>query len=283
MPKFNGQTDSPLKIKLASAILEARWGLAQVANGGIIPIEVVTAFVADGSDITITLKDMDGKTIDTLKGKVFTNLYRANYTLAKPNKTGGMVFEAELPAHKLKKAVGKIPIPYPVKITELKMVDSKGKEIKELGREEKVGIQAKIDGPPPETPCVISIGFQSGPTGTTILYSTSAKLKSGKVSCTWKRAAVDERFVKVQSELDKTGEKYFVPRFTFEVNCLGTIASSFVEYHSWAEFDFGKMHGQATFKFPDGTEKTETIPANGLVKLEKPKAGRIIIKELQIQ
>jgi hypothetical protein len=283
MGEHSGQTGKPLQIKLTSSIVSARWGLAQVANGGTIPIEVVTVYVADGSDITIVLKDMDGKTIEKLKGKVFTNLYRANYGLTKPNKTGGMAFEAELPAHKLKKAVGKVPVPYPVKITELKMVDSKGKEIKELGREEKVEIKAKIDGPPPETACVISIGFQTGPTTTVNLYSAPVKLKSGKVSCAWNRAAVDEKAIRIQSELDKTGEKYFAPRYTFEVNCLGAIASAFVEYHSWAEFDFGKMRGQAIFKLPDGKEKTESIPGNGIVKLEKPKAGRIIIKELQLQ
>jgi hypothetical protein len=283
MGEHSGQTGKPLQIKLTSAIVSAQWGLAQVANGGTIPIEVVTAYVADGSDITIALKDMEGKTIEKLKGKVFTNLYRVNYTLTKPNKTGGMVFEAELPAHKLKKAVGKVAVPYPVKITEIKMVDSKGKEIKEIGREEKVEIKAKIDGPPPETPCVISIGFQSGPTTTASLYSTPTKLKSGKIACTWNRSAIDEKTIKIQSELDKTGEKYFVPRYTIEVNCLGTTASAFVEYHSWAEFDFGKMRGKAVFKLPDGSEKTESIPSSGIVKLEKPKAGRIVIKELQLQ
>jgi len=64
MPTYQGQTDQILKIKLPSAILNARWGANEVANGGTIMLEFITQWVADGSEIQVTVKDFEGGTVE---------------------------------------------------------------------------------------------------------------------------------------------------------------------------------------------------------------------------
>ena len=82
MPEYKGQTDQVLNIKLQSYILNCFWGLSEAAMGGQAPIEVRTAYVADGSKIEITIKAKvavdGGYTIESkheyaTKGKLITD------------------------------------------------------------------------------------------------------------------------------------------------------------------------------------------------------------------
>jgi hypothetical protein len=158
MPELSGQTDKILKVQLKSLLVTARWGLPEVGLGGSIPVEVMTAYVADGSDIKVTIKDLEGGTIDTLNGKVYANFYRAQYKVVKANKTGGMLFEADLSSHGLKGASGRVKVTPPVKLEKLRWLDDKAAEkMEKIARGTVVTLKADLKEGPPAGSVGISI------------------------------------------------------------------------------------------------------------------------------
>jgi hypothetical protein len=283
MAIISGQTDAVLKVKLVSQIVSARWGLGQIAAGGIVPVEVATQYVAEGSDIKITIKDGEGNAIDNLAGKVYANLFRARYQVAKPNKTGFMFFEAELSAHSLKGVSPKIKVGPPVKITDLKFLDEEGKELKQIVNPDSLELRAKIEGPPDGTPCNLSLYLRDG-TIETLAYVSRTEVRDGKASCIWAfQPPSKEPVHPVQEELDKDGDKYRPLFYFFQVECLGArVDSEPVPYVSWVDMDFGNLRGKVVLILPDGSEVTKDIPDDGVVKLESPGAGKILLKDVQI-
>lgn len=186
MPKFTGETDKVLKVKLTSALLAARWASDQVSQSGVIPLEVQTHFVADGSTIKVTLKDAEAKVIETLNGKVHSNWYRAAYAVTKPNKTGGMYFEVELPDHKLKGVSGRVKVLPPTRVTEPKWLDSEAKEPEEVHPGERYTLQAKVDAIPGQDGVKFDIVFLPKPDAEPVAYrSLDAKVKDGKAEVIW--------------------------------------------------------------------------------------------------
>lgn len=186
MPKFTGETDKVLKVKLTSTLLGARWASDHVSQSGVIPLEVQTHFVADGSTIKITIKDAEGATVETLKGKVQSNFYRIPYAASKPNRTGGMFFEAELPDHGLKGVSGKVKVLPPTRVTEPKWLDVEGKEPESVHPGERYTLQAKIDAIPGKTGAVFNISFLPKPDAEPVAFrSLDAQVEDGKVEVQW--------------------------------------------------------------------------------------------------
>lgn len=287
MPKFNGKTDEVLKVQLKSALLSASWGLAAVSMGGRIPIEVETQFVADGSEIKVTIKDAEGGVVETLSGKTYSNYYRAIFPLTKPNKTGGMFFEVELSAHGLKAVGPKLRVLPPVQITELKWADDKGGALKEITDGQIAELSAKVTGPLDGTDAYIAIKCKKEADRETDVGNYPVKIKDGKVRV---RCAVKipggPQDIAIQMELEKLGLKYFQPLFTFEVGCLGvTTKSPEVKSIAWVEFTFGPpveagAKRSVILLMPDGEEKKETIPEDGVVQVKSLSPGNILVKEV---
>ena len=73
---FSGQTDELLTVELPSRIAYAKWRGNATSAGGVITIEVMTQWVANNSNITISIKDRDGGAVETINGKVWNNLFR---------------------------------------------------------------------------------------------------------------------------------------------------------------------------------------------------------------
>lgn len=224
MPKFQGETDKVLKVKLTSTLLAVRWDSDHVSQSGTIPLEVLTSFVADNSTIQITIKDAEGKTIETLKGKVHSNCFRLRYPANKPNKTGGMFFEAELPDHNLKGMSGKVAVLPPTRVTEPKWLtsDPKGdpkaekKEPKTIHPGERYTLQAKVDAIPGKADAMIGVLFLKNPDADPVPFRTlGAKVKDGKVEVQWEIPSDFGRPTNVHHEDDKD------PAFQFEVVYVG--------------------------------------------------------------
>src|SRR5210317_692535 len=156
MPVFRGQTDQVLKIQLQSYLLEVLWGYAECAAGGVVPIEARTAYVADGSKIMITVKDMNGGTIETIKGKVYSNFFRKQYKV-KPNKTGGLFFEAEMRAHGLRLVSQAMKVLPPVGISGFKFQDEDGNAITEVEDGQDITMAADVKGPQDGTKALINL------------------------------------------------------------------------------------------------------------------------------
>lgn len=285
MPKHKGQTDSVLKIQLKSALTEVRWGLADIAQGGSIPIEVSTAYVADGSDVKIAIKDLEGNAVDTLDGKLWSNFYRGRYTLSKPNKTGGMYFEAELSAHGLKGSSARIRVSPPVKIHEAKWSDETGSQLKEIAPGQTAVLSAKVEGAPEGSEGYIELRADMDGHGPESLTVFRLKVKGGKLSVAWKAVIPGkEDSIPIHQELAKFGLDYAQPVLSFEAGCKGMAGlSPEAKLISWIAFDFGPPPEDgkartAIFEMPDGTEKEEAVPEDGKLKLASAVPGRIIFK-----
>jgi hypothetical protein len=283
MPKFNGETDKPLKVKLKSALLETVWGAPEAALGGRIPLEITTAFVADGSAVKVAVKDKEGGALETLEGKIYSNFFRTQFALSKPNKTGGMLFEAELPDHGLKGKSGLVQVLPPVKLSELKLKDGDGKDLKEIAAEPVLELSGKAEGAPDGTSCSFRLLCRVKGQAAQPVFTGAATIAGGKASCLWKRQAPrHEEHIHVHGDLEKHGEEYAPPMYWFELHCSGVMAASAeIPYVSWSEVDFGALRGKVTFAMPDGSEVVKDIPEDGIVKLEKPKAGSFTISKIE--
>jgi hypothetical protein len=187
---------------------------------------VLTAFVGDASPIKITVKDLNRKTVDTLNGKVYSNYFRIQYTV-KPNNSGGLYFEAEMKAHGLKGVSGCVRVLPAIKISDLKWEDGQGKSMTEAQGQQEVKMSAGVIGAPDGTPALINLFIQEKVNLKRIVLSTEVQVEGGRVECTWSRKDPgDGGDKKAQSQLNKTGEEYFRPKYVFSVSCLGIEATS---------------------------------------------------------
>lgn len=287
--KFTGETDKILKIKLPSAILIARWGANEVAVNGRVMLEVQTAWVSDDSDILIKVKDAEGNVIESISGKIYYNFFRTQYLVSKPNKTGGMFFEAEMKAHGLKAVSHRVKVWPVVQITDLKWLDEKGTILKEVAEEQIVELTGKIAGPTNGTAGYLSVICKKSENSEASIATIPFKVESGKMSAKW-RLNIPEgpAGIAKNSDLQKVGLKYFQPLFSFEASCLGIMGKSFdVKLISWIEYKFGPppsagVKRTAVFELPDGTTKKETVPENGMVKFAITQPGTVVYKTMEI-
>lgn len=287
--KFQGETDKVLKIKLPSAIVKAGWGENEIAVGGRVMLEVQTAWVSDGSDITIQVKDAEGNSIETLKGKIYYNFFRTQYLVAKPNKTGGMFFEAEMNDHGLKAVSHKMKVWPVVQITELKWLDEKGATLNEVSEEQLVELTAKITGPTNGTKGYISIYCKKNEENDSAIATLPVQVEAGKLRVKWKvHLPEGPAGIAINSDLKKEGKNYFQPLFSFESSCLGITAKSIeVKLLSWIEYKFGPppsagVKRTAVFELPDGTTKKEPVPENGMIKFAITLPGTVVYKTMEI-
>ncbi len=276
MPKTQGQTDQVLQLKLPSSIVRTGWGRDAVAQGGKIPLEVWTHWVADGSEIDVTIKDLEGQVVETLKGHVVSDLFRALYPVTKPNKTGGMYFEAELKAHAIQAVGPKVKVGPAVKISDVRLLDAQGKALKDVEAAQTYTVEAKVQGAPNGAVCRFEIVVENRHHARTRLACLEALVNNGKASAQWQGTYPgDESTFASKGTLAKNAEDYAVPNFRVRAECLGAAAESApIPYDSWVEFDFGQR-GQATLILPDGTKKTADVPDSGILRVDKPKAGRV--------
>jgi hypothetical protein len=125
--KYQGQTDTTLEITLDPYLLTVSLLLAKVAANGKVPVEVRTLNIADGADIEVKFLDGNGGAVGTVKGKVYSGIYRASYALEKANSSGFMLPVASVSDYGLELAGPAIQVLPPVKIENLKWMDEEGK------------------------------------------------------------------------------------------------------------------------------------------------------------
>ena len=144
-PKYSGQTDSTLEITLDPYLLTVSLLSAKVASNGVVPVEVQTLNIADGAAIEVKFLDGKGGAVGSVKGKVYSGIFRAKYALEKDNATGLMLPIANLSDYGLQLAGPAIQVLPPVKIEHLKWMDEKGeKELEAVTRGQKVTLTADV-------------------------------------------------------------------------------------------------------------------------------------------
>ena len=279
MPSFEGETDKVLHIRLPSSIVSAHWRKEEVALGGTITYEVETHWVGQGAPIKIIIKDLENKVIDEVEGTVEGNLHRVPYTVTKPNKTGGMYFEAEMSAHKLKAKSHSVKVLPKIEISALKWLDESGKSITEITEGEVVTMTATLQNVKDETEGYIEIFCRKNEAKFISLGAFESSVENSKLTLHWvTRLPGTAAEILVQSMLDKQGGKYFQPEYFFEASCYGvTSTSKIVKLKSYIDIDFNGQKGIAILLLPDGTEEKKEVPEGGILQIEKPKVGEVQI------
>ena len=143
--KYSGQTDSTLEITLDPYLLTVSLLLAKVASNGMVPVEVQTLNVADEADIEVKFLDGNGSAVGSVKGKVYSGIFRAKYALEKDNATGLMLPIASLPDYGLQLAGPAIQVLPPVRIEHLRWMNEEGKtELETVVRGQRVTLVADV-------------------------------------------------------------------------------------------------------------------------------------------
>jgi hypothetical protein len=293
MPEFHGKTDEVKQFKLQSYLLSIRWGATEVPIGGTIPVEVMTIYVADGSDIDISIKDLQGNEIEKLKGKVYSNCFRALYIL-KYNSTGVVYAQGELPSHNLKGRTPALKLLPPIEIKNPKWLDDSGAEVKEANEDDVVKLAADIKGADGKRADIL-VYCSRGDTESEskMVLQTNATVENGKVEADWILSFHDSlHTIKGKQDLEKEGLTYYQPQYYFEVHCLGVSAKSpeLKLLHSLTliyESEPGKAGIFAGKKIsitaPDGAKSTHVIPADGKLEIKKTLPGIYTIDEAEIK
>jgi len=156
--KYKGQTDTTLVITLEPYLLTVSLLLAKVAANGKVPVEVQTLNIADGADIEVKFRDGNGGAVGSVKGKVYSGIFRASYALEKPNSTGFMLPVASLSDYGLELSGPAIQVLPPVKIENLKWMDEEGKtELDKVQGGQRVTLVADVTLGPREEQIDLSI------------------------------------------------------------------------------------------------------------------------------
>ncbi len=282
MPVFHGKTNETLIVKLQSLIMSASWGADKVSLGGRVSLEVRTVYVSEGSALTIIVKNLEGKTIETIQGKIFSNTFRTQYKVSSPDCQGGIRFYIEMNAHSLKGNGPILKVLPPIQIRDFVWKNGDGVIITSIEQEERLYMEASIRGPMDGTPSSISLFYKDGPKET-VVFNHKTEINGGKVSVTWMlKPHSNEAEKETQRDLNLYGGDYEEPSYQFEVECLGTRARSpEITYASWIEFDMGSIRGKVEMEMPDGSRVLHDIPDTGVLRIEKPKVGSISIVDVQ--
>ena len=113
----------PLHGEMDPFLLTVSLLLTEVASNGVIPVEVQTLNIADGGDIEVKFLDGNGGAVGSVKGKVYSGIFRAKYALEKDNATGLMLPIANISDYGLQLAGPAIQVLPPVKIENLKWME----------------------------------------------------------------------------------------------------------------------------------------------------------------
>ncbi|MDB5051165.1 MAG: hypothetical protein JWO30_4236 [Fibrobacteres bacterium] len=287
MAEFKGQTDQITKIKVASVFLSAKWGLPTVSLGGVIPLEVQTLYVSDGSKVKISVKDGQGKEVDSVSGVMYGNFFKMPYTV-KADASNTLYFEAELPDHQLKGRSGIVRVSL-VKVTDAKWFDDKGKETAEATEDQILVLKAKCAGAPDDTPCDVVIRLKLREEAEKTVYEGQAKVQEGAIELTWMGGLKESvHKIKDHTTLGKVGEDYYPPELKFKVSCLGVVGESpaltvthllTLRYEA-APGKAGSFEGKKIGVIaPDGVRTDHAIPADGLIEVKQSKPGVYRIDE----
>ncbi len=290
---FSGQTDEVLTVELPSNILYAKWRGNATSAGGVISIEVMTQWVANNSNITISITDRDGGAIETIEGKVWNNLFRKEY-VPEPNDTQGLMFEAELPDHSLTAESNVMRVFPTVEITNHKFLNAEDEsELEFITEGLDVILDAEVIGPPDGTPCIVTLYEKYSEYETRLIFSQEFKSEAGHVTAKWTQGLSKKiGEIDTYTELDRDAEEYFQPSYYFSVEAYGVKVTSDslnlghemkLEYIE-SEGVAGRYEGRIIKVIsPDGSEEDMSVPSDGIVIIEQSKPGAYKIDEADIE
>jgi hypothetical protein len=245
--------------------------------------------VSHGSKIKVTLKDREGKTLDTVEGFVYADFFRKRVALT-PAHAPGIYFEVELPEHSLKAVGQRLMVKPAIRVYDPKWKDkATGAAVKELKRGMDLEVEAKTEGLADGTEARITFKERHGDhAGSHDLVSIPVQVKENKIGLLWRFDYPHDTYgFSSKDERGRTEEQYAPPRIFFEASAHGAAANGpeadFLDFIVVEVTDSAgnpRPDQKVKLTLPDGTSQESTSDAEGLVQVASAKPGRVEVELL---
>jgi len=274
---------------MTSQITALRWLLPQACAGGCADLLIITHNVAEGSAISLSLLDANGKTVGSTKGIPRNNQCTVAVKIPSTLKDKMFVL-AELSDHKVKLTSGPLLVLPQIQIAEVKIFDSEGKEqldyIPDGGA---CRLKATINGVDGDVSANWRVRIILPQGSSTIAQAGKQVIHQGAFETDFLWTFGDRnKKIRDKDDRDMHGEKYENPQAELMISLLGVTATSapipikqcMVLRYFVSKGQAGAFEGH-TIKVTDPAGKVDSkkIPANGEIRVEQSLPGLYSIDE----
>ncbi len=263
MTKHSVSTGKIKEVKLPSTIEQVSWSKPRAVAGSKIGIDVFTKYVGNNSDVKIEIKDKNGKSGGTTKGKISGNRFWTSIDIP-DNLKDELTATVKLSKHGIEKKSNTIPLLPPVKITNLKWDKDEAK------RGDILKITADVKGTYDGAEAKIEIYEHDSDGVHDLVTSFPALIKSQKIKIEWEFQYVEDTDDIPDDNEAENG--YQNPEYFFRVNIGGVSADSgLLKFKDWIEINVQNEFGRSlkdleyTLILPDGKKKKGKVNDEGKI------------------
>ncbi|MEO7426586.1 MAG: serine hydrolase, partial [Fibrobacteria bacterium] len=292
MPEFQGITDKEETFQIKSMLLDAGWLDKEGHVGGTATLEVRTLYVAHGSDIKVVLKDKEGKTLDSISGSVYAELFRKKIPLTVAY-APGVYFEVELPDHGLKALGRKLAVKPAIRLYDPTWKDkATGAAVSKVTRGMDLLVEVKTEGLAEGDDARLTFKEKrvapDREGGGLDIISIPTQVKDKKIALTWRFEYTADTYEHVSTdEKKRTDEHYAPPKIFFEAfSCGAVVNGPEADFLDFVVVEVSDSAGNAVpdqkvkLTLPDGTTREATSDSEGLVTVAETKPGRVGVELL---
>ncbi len=252
MTEHRGATDSVHKIKLESAIQQARWGVPSAVVGTAALFEVLTSFVGDGAEIELEFKNKGGKKLGSWTGAISGDRCQDGFVI--PDKADEEIyFDVELPKHKLKAKSNLLRVKSAVAIRNARW------DREEARRGDVLKLLADVKGLREGEPVGITIFEHDDDGAHDLVTQLTGTVRKGQVEAQWEYEYFEDTDEIPTAEESEKG--YNPPEYFFRVEASGISADSgLLKFQDWVGISL-TLGGVAAageeyvLHLPDGSER----------------------------
>lgn len=271
MQAFTKSTDTEHCETLSSKIVTAVWIRKISCAGEPLAFEVWTQFVGNGADITLTVKNQNGKAVGKIKDKVFGN--RLSGKISVPEKgIESLAFTAKLPRHGLKADSNTCRILPPIRITGQKWSQN------EARRGDIVRLTADAQNVPEGTEAMIRIYEYDRDGAHDFISQFQCRVKNRKIEADWAyEFHEDTDDIPTDEEAKTANRSYNPPEYFWVIDVHGKKfgarqESGLLRFKDWIEIELKDVNGNPVtdidykLYLPDGSQREGHLDDNGVVK-----------------
>lgn len=261
MADHRTQTDAVKKVTLPSALSAVSWSRRSSAPGGMVGLEVFTAFVGNGAALEIELTDQSGKSFGKFKDKITGNRFWADIRVPKDARQA-LFATVKLPKHGLNQKSAALLLGPAVEITNLKW------DKKEARRGDILKLTADVKGVPDGTEALLQILEHDSDGAHDLVTKFTLEVKNKKVELDWEyeyHEDTDDIPTK-----DEAAKGYNPPEYFFTVAIGGvTEKSGLLTFKDWVDIVLKNQDGKPipdedyVIHLPDGATRKGKLDSEG--------------------
>ena len=282
--KYNKDTDTEHEIKLTSYLISAAWRFGAVHAGQKAQVEVLTAFVGNGTGIKLTARSDSGKKLGKLDGKIKNNKFVGEIDIDDDAKIGDdAYFEVDISKAGVDGESNHVPILPPIEVTNMKWSEA------EARRGDILTLSADVSGVASGTEVKIVIYEYDSDNIHDKITEFPATVADEKIEVKWEyEYHEDTDEIPSDDELQRYGNKYNPPEYFFVIEADGLKfgreqESKLLEFKDWIQIELQDVNGNPVpdveyeIKMPDGSTKSGKLDSEGRVKVENIPPGQFVI------